>query len=109
MIWWGTPIEAISALARAEREGILDAKQLSLLINRLRSFFKLSTVVQPTSVVAERAQRLLLAHPLRAADAMQLAAALIGHSERPRDSTFLSTDKRLREAARREGFTLLPE
>jgi hypothetical protein len=46
---------------------------------------------------------------LRAADALQLAAALIWCEEQPAGEVFVCLDDRLREAARREGFTLVPE
>jgi len=45
---------------------------------------------------------------LRAADAFQLAAALAWCEGHPRGERFLSLDDRLRDAARREGFTVLP-
>ena len=52
--------------------------------------------------------RLLAVHPLRAADAFQLAAALQWCGGRTKDVGFVSFDARLREAGYREGFTLLP-
>jgi predicted nucleic acid-binding protein len=51
--------------------------------------------------------RLLRVHPLRAADALQLAAALVGSAENPSSLPFVSADPRLNEAARKEGFRLL--
>jgi hypothetical protein len=47
-------------------------------------------------------------HPLRAADAFQLAAALLWCEEDPSRETFVCLDDRLLEAARREGFRILP-
>jgi hypothetical protein len=47
-------------------------------------------------------------HPLRAADALQLAAALVWVEEQPHGEGFVSLDGRLRDAAAREGFTLVP-
>lgn len=55
-----------------------------------------------------RALRLLSVHPLRSGDALQLAAALIASEERPESLPFVCLDDRLRDAARREGFTVLP-
>lgn len=52
----------------------------------------------------ERAERLLAVHPLRAADALQLAAALVAVKDKPRDRGFVVTDGLLADAARREGF-----
>jgi len=60
--------------------------------------------VEPTETVRERALRLLRVHPLRAADALQLSAALVACSEQPRGCVFYSGDLRLKEAAIAEGF-----
>jgi len=64
--------------------------------------------VTPLEAVRTRAMRLLSAHPLRTADAMQLAASLIWCEEQPASETFVCLEHRLRDAARREGFALLP-
>ena len=55
----------------------------------------------------ERAEGLLRRHPLRAGDALQLAAALTWAQSRPKGMRFLSLDARLSEAADREGFTVI--
>jgi hypothetical protein len=54
--------------------------------------------------VRERAERLLRVHPLRAADALQLAAALLVFGDKPRGRSFVTLDDALLQAARREGF-----
>jgi hypothetical protein len=51
---------------------------------------------------------LLNTHPLRAADAVQLAAALVACEERPQVLSFVCVDDCLRESARKEGFPVLP-
>jgi len=58
--------------------------------------------------VDRRARRLLGLHPLRAADALHLAAALVACDERPHALPFVTLDERLVDAARREGFAVLP-
>jgi len=58
--------------------------------------------------VRARAARLLSLHPLRAADALQLAAALVWCRERTAEAPFVCLDDRLRLAAAREGFRVLP-
>jgi predicted nucleic acid-binding protein len=58
--------------------------------------------------VRERALRLVAVHPLRAADALQLAAALLATGDHPPGHTFVCLDERLRHAAEREGFTAKP-
>jgi hypothetical protein len=65
--------------------------------------------VQPTELVRQRAERLLQVHPLRAADSFQLAAALIWAQESPLGLHLVCMDQNLREAARKEGFTVLPQ
>jgi hypothetical protein len=50
----------------------------------------------------------LALHDLRAADALQLAAALIACDEQPALLPFVTLDRRLADAARREGFRVLP-
>ena len=54
-----------------------------------------------------RARRLLEIHPLSAADAMHLAAALLVTEERTRGFDFVTFDAQLAEAAEREGFRAL--
>ena len=60
--------------------------------------------VEPRRQVRDRAIRLLRVHPLRAAEALQLAAALVASRERPETMAFLTGDQRLRSAAEAEGF-----
>jgi len=64
--------------------------------------------VQPTEMVRLRAERLLSIHPLRAADALQLASALVWGQETPRGLEFVCLDQNLREAALKEGFSIQP-
>lgn len=54
-----------------------------------------------------RAVRLVRRHPLHAADALQLAAALMATGENPEQLDLVSSDDRLSAAARREGFRVL--
>ena len=65
--------------------------------------------IQPSADLREDALHLLDLHPLRAADALQLAAALDCSGARPRSFPFVCTDQRLRDAALRHGFDVLPE
>jgi hypothetical protein len=48
----------------------------------------------------------LRVHPLRAADALQLAAAFIAAERRPSSLEVVTLDDRLAAAARKEGFVL---
>ncbi len=108
-IWWGTPVECLSATYRHHRERPLPGVVLDAALARLRAVVEDTDAVAPTDDVRRRAGRLVAGHPLRAADALQLAAALIWCEEQPAGERFVCLDERLRDAARREGFTLVPE
>lgn len=108
-LWWASPVECQSALYRRHREGGLPATALARALERLKALVTDVDVVAPTSPLRERAGRLLAGHPLRASDALQLAAALIWCDESPQGDTFVCLDERLAAAARREGFTVVPD
>ena len=101
-------MECQSALYRRHREGLLSPGLLEQALRRLASLVEDADVVAPTLRLRDRAGRLLGAHPLRAADALQLAAALLWCDDAPTGERFVCLDERLRDAARREGFALLP-
>ena len=108
-VWWGALVECWSALERKTRAGRLSAEQRRLTELKLHNLARTWTEIHPASPLRDRAVRLLAVHDLRAADALQLAAALTWAEERPRGHAFVCFDDRLREAARREGFLVLPE
>ncbi len=108
VVWWVTLVECYSAFARLRRDDILTRGQENQARQLLTSFAAGWTEVQPSHQVRETAARVLLLHPLRAADALQLAAGLIWTGGRPARQPFVSLDDRLREAAQREGFEVLP-
>ena len=103
-IWWGTPLECQSAVYRRHREQALSPSSLAAATERLRALVELADTVAPTDELRRRAARLVAVHPLRAADALQLAAALLWCEEQPHGEMFVSLDGRLRDAARAEGF-----
>lgn len=106
--WWGAPVECTSALARLEREGKLDALAVGRAQRQLRLLQDHWHEVQPVESVHRTAQRLLRVHPLRAADALQLASAVVACDEQPQTWGFVCLDERLSAAAEREGFQLRP-
>jgi len=108
-LWWGAIVEGLSALTRAEREGRLGRESVLQGLQLLPVLREGAVEVQPSEELRLRAMRLLSVHPLRAADSLQLAAALIWCRERPAGQEFVCLDRRLRDAALREGFTLVPE
>lgn len=105
--WWGTPVECASALARLEREARLDSAGVTQALGQLNTLQAAWNEVQPLDGVRQIAQRLLRVHPLRAADSLQLAAALLACEHRPQGWQFVCLDARLGLAAEREGFKLI--
>ncbi len=107
LIWWGTPVEIASALARLERDDKLTADEVS---NALAAAHRLADSwheIVPSDAVRRTAERLLRGHSLRAADSLQLAAALIAADHDPSAIEIVCLDARLSGAARREGFKVL--
>lgn len=104
--WWASPVECCSALARLRREGILDERGEENARSVLKALSAEWIEIQPGSEVRERAERLLLAHPLSAADSLQLAAALTWTRGHPTGRSFVCADRRLAQAARKEGLTV---
>jgi uncharacterized protein len=107
IVWWGTPVECVSALARREREGALSADQITAAVERLASLASSWHEVNPSGSIRTQAQRLLRVHPLRGADALQLAAAVLASEHEPASLEMLTLDDRLKVAAEREGFRVI--
>ena len=108
LTWWGSRVEAASALSRLGREGAIDGSGLEAAFARLGTLAQTWDEVVPSDLVRDQATRLLRVHALRAADALQLAAALVAAEHRPESLPLVTLDDRLREAALREGFQVLP-
>lgn len=106
LVWWGTPVECASAIARREREGMLELAEASAALERLRSLSRAWHEVLPSDSLRGLAQRLLRVHTLRAADSLQLAAALVAADGEAASLELVSLDERLNAAAAREGFPL---
>lgn len=105
-VWWGSEIECVSALARLEREDALAEAEMMTALERLDSLAQAWNEVQPVVAVRVAARRLLRVHPLRAADALQLAAAVVAAEGAPASLALVTLDERLASAARREGFAV---
>ena len=108
MVWILSEVEITSALWRRRRANELteivraDAqRQMDLTLSN-------AVTVADVPAVVRRARRLLASHTLRAADAMQLSAALLACEDEPSRLPFVTIDDRLADAAAREGFTVVP-
>jgi len=107
VVWVLTVVEVISALARRRREGSLKLPDFRKAKEQLVLLERAWSEVISVEKVRERARRLLESHPLRAADVLQLAAAIIASEENPQDAPLVTLDHRLALAAEKEGFKVL--
>lgn len=107
LVWWGSEVECVSALARLERAAALDAKSLVLALDRLGQLADAWHEIEPSAKVRQNAVRFLRVHALRAADALQLAAAFVSAEGEAASLEFVTLDERLAEAAHKEGFVLV--
>jgi predicted nucleic acid-binding protein len=107
--WWGTPVECFSTFARLRREKVLDPDSEDRARGFVTDLAAVWAEIQPGTMVREGAGRVLRRHPLRAADSLQLAAALVWAQGLAEMMDFVCLDHRLRDAARLEGFRILPE
>ena len=104
--------EASATLGRRDKEGTLSDTRLRLCVAALDERWRRTTII----AVGEReAGRLAIAHRLRGMDAVQLAAAsalrdrlrVEAPAMRSAEVAFAAFDRRLLEAAEREGFATL--
>jgi len=108
LVWWSTEVECASAIARLERDDSLDEAAVAEAFARLKQLAAGWHEVEPSDAVREAAVRFLRVHPLRAADAQQLAAAFVAAERRPASLEVITLDDRLAAAARKEGFVTNP-
>lgn len=107
IVWWRTPVECASAIARLERDGALGSAAANAAFERLRALEPSWVEINPSLELRRIAQRLLRTHALRAADSLQLAAALVAAEHDPASLDFVCLDARLALAASREGFSVV--
>lgn len=107
VVWWATPVEIASALARLLRMKLLSPRELRQAHNTASVFAQAWTVVAPTNAVRTKAQQIVEQYDLRAADAFQLAAALEWCTDVPQGRKFFTADDRLFQAALLCGFDAL--
>lgn len=103
-IWWATPVEVASALARLLRMRQIDASEWTKATRLAKRLADSWSVVQPSDGLRTKAIQLVDHYDLRASDSFQLAAALEWCENAPRGRVFLANDQKLREAALLSGF-----
>ncbi len=105
--WMMTRVEVVSAVARRKREW----PQLAALWDRaIRDVNEVALrwiEIWDAAATRLHAERIVMDHPLRAADALQLGAALVAADGDPQSLELVTLDRRLAEAAQREGFPVL--
>lgn len=103
VIWWSTPLEIASALARLVRMKHLDPQDWVKCRRLAQDLTDSCFVIQPSDSLRSQALQLVETYDLRAADALQLSAALEWCEGVP-TAAFLTADQRLRDAAALRGF-----
>ena len=107
VVWWATAVEIHSAVARLHRAGELNNAAKQAALNRLLVISQGWREILPSDKLRDQAETLLDTYPMRAADSLQLAAAMVWCQQKPARRTFISGDVRLCEAAAEAGFTVI--
>ena len=106
--WVWTRTEIVSAIERRTREGSLSRLQRREVLERFDAFAGRWDEVTDVLAVRSRANALLARHPLSAADAGQLGAALLVQEQLAGPLTFVCLDQRVSSAAELESLRVLP-
>jgi predicted nucleic acid-binding protein len=104
VVWWATQVEIASALARLGRMKYIDQTDWARARRLAENLADAWSVIQPSDALRAKALRLVDRYDLRAADALQLAAAMEWCDDAPAGKVFLANDEKLREAAVLSGF-----
>lgn len=107
VVWMLTGVELLSTLGRLGRASDDLADLLPGLRVEVMDLFRRWSAVTYVEGVGRRAERLVGVHPLSAADAMQLGAALLASGDRPETLDVVTLDQTLGRAARLEGFRVI--
>jgi predicted nucleic acid-binding protein len=107
VVWTLTRVEVLSALARRRRAEPAASRKLLRARQEILQAWERWTEIVALDPVRRQAERVLEIYPLRAADALQLGAALVAAEERPATLDFVTLDRTLGDAAAAEGFPVL--
>jgi hypothetical protein len=105
--WAWTRVEIASAVERRVREGRFTRPMRRQVLDRFEALWESWDEVTDVLAVRAKAMAVLARHPLRAADAAQLGAALAIGEQMPEGLAFACLDHRLNEAAEMEGLRVL--
>jgi len=104
VVWTLTRVELLSALARRRREEPAAARQLLGATREILAAWPRWSEVTAVEVVRRYAERVVDTHAIRAADALQIGAALVAGGDDPAALEFVTFDQPQAAAAEREGF-----
>jgi predicted nucleic acid-binding protein len=107
VIWWASPVEVHSAVARLHRSGAVNETEKQGALARLAVLRRGWDEVLPDDSLRELASKLLDVYTLRAADSLQLAAALTWCRQQPARRRFICGGERLCDAAEAAGFVVV--
>jgi uncharacterized protein len=107
VVWTLTRVELLSALARRRREEPTAARRLLAARREILAAWPRWSEVTAVEIVRRHAERVVDTHPLGAADALQIGAALVAAGDHPAALEFVTFDQSQAEAAEREGFRVL--
>jgi predicted nucleic acid-binding protein len=100
--------EMIATFARKRREDPSNAAVIDQRLQAFRTDFQTLTRIALDDDVHRRVDDLLGRHPLRGADAVHLASAVLVRDVLQEQVTFACADQRLVDAARAEGLLIAP-
>ena len=103
-VWWSTPVEVHSGFERLRRTGRITANEHVAALVEAEFFSGGWREITPHDALRDRAERLVERYPLKAADALQLAAALSWCNGKPQGRAFIAGDVQLLRAAEDLGF-----
>jgi predicted nucleic acid-binding protein len=107
IVWTLTRVELLSAVARRRRETPASARRLATVRRDLIRAWERWSEVTAIEIVRRHAERVVERYPLRAADALQIGAAILAAEDDPAGLEFVTFDENLADAAGREGFRIL--
>jgi predicted nucleic acid-binding protein len=102
-----TRVEVISGIARRKREWPQLLAGWNRAIREVHEVASRWTEISDAAATRLHAERIVMDYPLRAADALQLGAAIVAADGDPQSLELVTLDRRLADAARREGFPVL--
>ncbi len=105
VVWTLARVEVWGACCRKRRESLLSADQQRKARARLDRLSGNWYEVEDVPAVKSEADRLLGRYDLRAADALQLGAALVACGGKPMGHSFVALDGKLLDAAKAEGLS----